>query len=415
MVMKKWWLCVVAVCCLAGCANEIPEEDGVTMSGRTIVAYLVANNRMGIDLSADLKQNVVWMYQSMAAMKDSCRLLVYYRPNAGDAEMSTPSLLEFVADGQGHINTKAVDAGGRATFGEVVNAARVIRLYDGSQNATSPDAMRQVFSDVREAAPSDSYGLICGSHATGWLPAPRSLGRSFGDDAGYSIDIPVLASTLRNCFPEKLDFILFDACMMGCAEVAYEMKDATRYCIASVVETPTTGFPYHRMLSYLYEKEIPLQEVCTTFTSFVKENVPMWASTCAAFDSRAMDALASTVRGELVKHKSSFDESLNESVQQYGVKGKGFKYFSFDLKDLVQTLNADTLPTAFAERLDAAVPALSCESGRLPGSSDTVTSDKYGGMGIYIPYTAGKNSWDNYCQTSIAWYKAVGWDEVLGF
>ena len=41
---------------------------------------------------------------------------------------------------------------------------------------------------------------------------------------------------MRTVNPQKFDFVLFDACMMGCAEVYYELKDAARYCIASVLD-----------------------------------------------------------------------------------------------------------------------------------------------------------------------------------
>lgn len=41
--------------------------------------------------------------------------------------------------------------------------------------------------------------------------------------------------------------------MMGCAEVYYELKDAAKYCIASVLDIPAAGFPYASVMPYLYE------------------------------------------------------------------------------------------------------------------------------------------------------------------
>ena len=41
--------------------------------------------------------------------------------------------------------------------------------------------------------------------------------------------------------------------MMGTAEVFYELRNATHYCIASVMETPAAGFPYNRFFTGLYE------------------------------------------------------------------------------------------------------------------------------------------------------------------
>ena len=121
-----------------------------------------------------------------------------------------------------------------------------------SQIATDPAVMEEVFTDMQKIAPSDSYGLILGSHATGWMKGNSVQSKAFGDDGGYNIDIPDLANVLKKSFSEKLDFVLFDACMMGNAEVGYELKDVTSHCIASVMETPVYGFPYDQILPYLY-------------------------------------------------------------------------------------------------------------------------------------------------------------------
>lgn len=407
-----WWL--VLLCCFSACSNEIPEEEeNVRLSGRTIVAYLVANNRHGVDLSPEFKQNIVWMYQSLSAMQDSCRLFVYFRPAVGDAQVAIPSLWEFIADGHGKVNDRQTEAGAVPSFEDVLHAARVIRLYDNNQNATSPETMRQVFSDIREVAHSSSYGLICGSHATGWLPASQPSSRAFGDDDGYSMDVPVLASALQAGFGGNLDFVLFDACMMGTAEVAYELRYVTNYSIGSVVETPIDGFPYHKMLHYLYEKEIPFDKVCTTFTAFVKENYPSWSATCAAFRSEAMEELAAVTRRELSAHRSQLASSLYTRLQQYGVRENGFGYFSFDMADLVRELNGGSVPEAVNDALGEAVVAKSCEAGRLPGGSENISADRFGGIGIYIPGAAGRERWDTYCRTSIAWYRAMGWDSLL--
>lgn len=73
-----------------------------------------------------------------------------------------------------------------------------------SQIATDPAVMKEVFTDMQIVAPSDSYGLILGSHASGWMKGNSVQSKAFGDDDGYNIDIPDLADVLKNSFSENL-------------------------------------------------------------------------------------------------------------------------------------------------------------------------------------------------------------------
>ena len=137
--------------------------------------------------------------------------------------------------------------------------------------------MQTVIGDMMSVYPSESYGIIFGSHGSGWLPTITGT-RSIGQDGGrYSSDtalIPELAEVLRTVNPQKFDFVLFDACMMGCAEVYYELKDAAKYCIASVLDIPAAGFPYASVMPYLYENAIKeyLKPICKDYIDYYNYN-----------------------------------------------------------------------------------------------------------------------------------------------
>lgn len=75
--MKKW-LYTLLVIVLAACSNEIPEQQPAKRSGRTVLAYLVSNSPNSLEIN--LQNNVVDMYTALAGSKDSCTLLVFYRP-----------------------------------------------------------------------------------------------------------------------------------------------------------------------------------------------------------------------------------------------------------------------------------------------------------------------------------------------
>lgn len=224
--------------------------------------------------------------------------------------------------------------GTELTFESVCQVAQKKEYTMNSQIATDPVVMEEVLKDMQKIAPSDSYGLILGSHASGWMKGNSVQSKAFGDDDGYNIDIPDLANVLKKSFSEKLDFVLFDACMMGTAEVGYELKEATSHCIASVMETPVYGFPYDRILPYLYTENIDYSAVCHEFMSFNKTN-NLWG-TCAVMDCSQMENLASAVKAKLSEWQDALSSVSMQNVQQYGVNS--YKYFSYDVLDFFREL-----------------------------------------------------------------------------
>lgn len=418
--MKKW-LYTLLVVVLAACSNEIPEQQPAKRSGRTVLAYLISNNA-GTSLDNDLRNNVIDMYTALGNMKESCTLLVFYRPYTGDTPLSNPTLMSFYTDGRGNVNNQPVLSGDNLTFEAVCQIAQKKEYTMNSQIATDPAVMKEVFTDMQIVAPSDSYGLILGSHASGWMKGNSVQSKAFGDDDGYNIDIPDLAGVLKNSFSEKLDFVLFDACMMGTAEVGYELKEVTSYCIASVMETPALGFPYKQVFSYLYSENIDYSAVCHELISFNKTK-DAWG-TCAVMDCSQMENLASAVKAKLSEWQDALSSVSMQNVQQYGVNS--YKYFSYDVLDFFRELGgksgvAETdLNEAIASIqtvLNEAVIAKEC----IPNPSNSsfrVDEARFCGIGMYIPkeynpYVANKTAWNSYYEQSISWYRAAGWADLI--
>lgn len=428
--MKKW-LYTLLVIVLAACSNEIPEQQPAKRSGRTVLAYLISNNKAG-SLDTYLRDNVIDMYAALGNMKESCTLLVFYRPYAGDAPLGKPTLMSFYADGRGNINNVAALTGAELTFDAVCHIAQKKEYTMNSQIATDPVVMKEVFTDMQKTVPSDSYGLILGSHATGWMKGTSVPTKAFGDDDGYNIDIPDLADVLKNSFSEKLDFVLFDACMMGNAEVGYELKDVTSHCIASVMETPVYGFPYDQILPYLYTENIDYSAVCHEFMSFNKTN-NLWG-TCAVMDCSQMENLASVVKAKLSEWKDALSSVSMQNVQQYGVgkyrsSSSDYRYFSYDVLDffrelgrksgVVKTTDLNEAVASVQSALNQAVIAKDCLSGvDYDFEGLVIDGTRFCGIGMYIPkeynpYVANKTAWNDYYEQSISWYHAAGWADLI--
>lgn len=410
--MKKLLLLLLSVFVFVSCSDEIPEEKVPVKSGRTVLAYLISNNT-GYDLDSDLKHNLVDMYSGLAQTKDSCTLLVYYRPNKSDGNgLEGPAILKYSSDGNGNINGHSLLNGGDLNASRVIQESDGISYFKEEQNhiSTSPETMKRILNLMVDICPSDSYGLIFGSHGSSWMPGGKVVGRSFGDDGGYSINIPEMADALERVFSGKqLDFILFDACMMATAEVCYEFKDVTDYLIGAVVETHVKGHPYDIVLPKLYEKDVPYNEVCEEYIKYSKE-LNAWG-TCAAVDCSKMDDLAEWVGANLEVYSGKLYSFDKDDVQQYGVNS--FKYFSFDIVDYFKNLNAGNTPEGLDDVMNMVVIAKDALYGKNLVSGIYplyIEKDSFCGIGMYVPYTVNDNKYINneYYET-LSWYKAVGW------
>ena len=403
--MRKLFLYIVSLFILTGCSDEIPEHERPVQSKRAILAYLIANN----DLDTDIMNNVVWMYESLAESQDSCSLAIYYKPSSSNNYIEEAQILTFFTDGHGQINGQPALEGSEMTTGNVVEQALKYAAIPGT--ATDTEVMQANLQAMTDIIPAENYGLIFGSHATSWMPAAGTdiATKSFGQDGTVynSINIPELADVLEQTFPGNLDFLLFDACMMQTAEVCYELRHATHYCIASVLETPGVGFPYHLILNNLYQENIDFDKLCEDVINFNKRE-GLWG-TYAVVDCTQMDAFAASVREEIASKASLVENLSSHAIQQYG--RNQFRFFSFDIADLIQQLNEGVLPDAFQQILSQTIIAKSCIESvnrQIIGDFD---EDKYCGMGMYIPDAVpGNTRWNDYYRSAISWYQTV-WSE----
>lgn len=414
--MKKLLLLLLSVFVFVSCSDEIPEEKVPVKSGRTVLAYLISNNKSG-SLDKYLKQNLVDMYSGLSRTTDSCTLLVYYRPYDGVADgLDGPSILKYSSDGNGNINGHSSLTGGNLNVKNVILESDGISSFRQEQNhiSTSPETMKRILSLMVNMSPSDSYGLIFGSHGTSWMPGAKVAGRSFGDDGGYSINIPEMADALDGVFSGKqLDFILFDACMMATAEVCYEFKDVTDYLIGSVMETPVYGFPYNLIIGDLFKNEVSYKDICQKYLSYYvtkKDDYgnSLWGN-ISVFRTGYIESLANTVYDILPMYAEAFNGMDYTKVVQFGVGD--YKYFSFDILDLFKELNGGNQVSGIVDALNDVIVFKGCiEGSEYAYGGIELKEDRFCGIGMYFPFRVAKSSWNSYYESSISWYKAVGWD-----
>ncbi len=408
--MKKLFLLLTFVSLFTACSNnDEPGGGGKTENAPlTVMAYFVADAN---SIEDDIFRNVAAMYDGMALMKKPATLLVYWDGSGAYGNWDGPVILRYTTDGKGKINGQK-QLPSDATVDEVVELAEVVKEYP-SQLSTDKAVMVQVLKDMIGLSPTERVGLVAASHGSAWTNS-IFMSRSFGQD-GKGTDNTMLIEDMADAMKQsgkKYDFLLFDACFMGTAEVCYDFREVTDYQIVSVMEVPAYGFPYENALDGLYEGTVNgYKKICQAYIDFYVDSYESGSyawGTISLIDSKGMQGLTDAVKAEIIEHKDVLGNRFDASnIQEYGKQaGYGIAY---DLGHTMKVLNGGTMPQAVADQLGKTVLYKGCLENASP-SNYGVNAANFCGLGLYIPMP-NYNNWNRFFKT-IDWYTAAGWNEV---
>lgn len=214
--------------------RQLPVKDTVST---TVLVYMIAEN----NLVSSLREDLTDMVEGYRQAPEGANWLVYLDDGA------SPQLYRLRKQKNGSATEE------------------LIKTYD-NQYSTNPAVMKQVIQEAYALYPADSLGLILSSHASGSLYSSNSYKESmehissvqpyaFGEESAisgsysppsFTMNITDLREALEGL--PYLQYIMFDACLMGNIESLYELKDYARYALASPNSTPGTGYSYEKIL-----------------------------------------------------------------------------------------------------------------------------------------------------------------------
>ena len=248
----------------------------------------------------------------------------------------------------------------------------------GAENSADPEVLKRVLLEVQDRFPADSYGMVVLSHGSGWLPQgqltkPASIIQDHSDEMEFAEFVDAI--------PMMLDFIVFDACFMGTIEVAYELKEKTKYIVASPAEVLSPGFVYKSMVGHLMAPEPRLTAVAKEFYDYFNLLDGFWKSaTVSVVKTDELERVAEFLAGigdVMVSERVNMRE-----VQQYGYASHALFW---DMGDYVSHW-APEYAGQFAGILDRAILYKAATPGYY--SSGNMAYNKirtYSGMAMYIP------------------------------
>jgi len=345
---------------LAFCACQKDDVQVKTPAARTVIAYIAGDN----DLSGDASVSLDAMEQGFS--EAGVNLIVFIAQTG-----SNPRLLEIHK--------------GKET---------PVKTYS-TLNTSEPAVLNEILQDAVSLYPAQEYGLILWSHGSSWMPDGSML-RSFGNDNGNRMNIPDLA----NALPVRFNFILFDACLMGAVEVAYELKDKTDYLIASSTETIAEGFPYNQVIPKLLQPKIDYKTVAQTYFDYYNSQSGAYRSaTVSVVETQYLPGLANSMKQLCENNPANLQTFNRTSVQRLDVYNE---QYVFDLLDFVNKIFPNANKDDFTNQLNKAVL---CKY-HTPQFILMYDINTYCGLSCYIPL-ASRSDLTTYYKT-LKWYQDAG-------
>lgn len=312
-----------------------------------------------------------------------------------------------------------------------------VKVWSGDTPVSSASFMREALEFVRDTYPAAGYGMVFSSHGTGWLPAKYySNPSNFDPEEGSSIwyagkrgvsfgfpeipEYPAVKSLgqdegtpyseieiqdLAGAFPMHMDYIILDACLMGCIEVAYELRNVCDVLGFSQTEILADGLDYKTLVSRLLEESVPnVKGVCEDYFNFYNSRTgTAQSATISLINCKALDNLASVCATLFAKYQTKLQNMSPDAIQRYYRAGR---HYFYDLKDILLhcSMTADET-AALEEALDACI-VYKAATPRFISDFDIRV---YSGFSMYLPSACKRADYlNNFYRTKISWNARTG-------
>lgn len=389
--------------CVSSCRDELflPEHDYVEpialgeTAEQQLVFYIVGDN----NLSSDFQKDLAEVLEAASCVPSDSRLLAFVD------DKHAPRILSFFNnDGKGDYET--------------------LHNFEDEMSSCDTVVMGQVFAWIFDNCPTKELDIVFESHGSGWLYDDGRLPQlySFGEDGAAGVTsnnkrlyVEELAALMKR-FPVKPRTVMFDACFMQCAEVAYAMRDCAEWLIASPAEIPGAGAPYDRLVPLFFDPVASYSDIIDTYVAAYESN-PKDGVVLSAVRLDAMQQLADAT-AMLVKGYLSAGGDGCDGVDAYlpgGYFKGGYKYPDFyDFNAVMAACVPQAEHDAWREAFDKAVVYAGANKSYYSYIiyRAIAVGSECGAMSLFLPKNDSRYRQLNVDFTALEWYRAVGWNEA---
>lgn len=334
----------------------------------------------------------------------------------------------------------------------------------GEINTGNPESLTAFTTWAKDHFPAEQTALVIWNHGTG----PKNLPPDFDYSAIRSADRDALAATVgRALFKTtiqklaarqpgmrgvaldatdrdyldnlelqaalarmpgegpRVDLLGFDACLMNCVEIAYQMREVARWMVGSQETEPGKGWPYDQILAALAaEPQMPARRLAEVIvTCYARSTGMKFRGFPSPFTQSALDLSQAQRAGDLMR---ALVAKLNEPAIKRHVKVEQFLRWSslrvkrfrgrdmVDLLDWCQNLERETKGRAgepFREELSALQAHLVLGSGLITatlahGGND---AERIHGVSAYWPQENYSTVYDSLDIATAGWGEMAKW------
>lgn len=385
--------------------DEHGKEPETPMSSHTLLIYMAGDN----SLSSICKDNIKLMKTGMINGGDDINLLIFKdNKDVGDR---LPVLFQLKHTYDAKTGVSQIDT-------------VLIEKYPKEINSCDPNIVAEVVNKAFSMFDTEVKGLELWSHGFSWVPDRSYQTRYIGVDNNDFLQLWDLRSALEQC--PKLDYICFDACFMGMAEVAYELDKVCDYIVAPITEIIGKGYPYDIMMQILSSCKNKSQ-VEKTLADFVDQFgsrgfFDPYGFTVTMLQTSTAEALANSL-AKLRNATQSRIEALQSqaivyeaSFLHYGRSTVDARYLFYDFFDYVDFLGADgtdDIKALVEETIQNQVVVCYSCTELFKVDSDIIDLRKCKGLGMSVPEFFGisryTKDWMKQCYGKTKWGKALGY------
>lgn len=409
------------LCCLCACDGKWPYKGD---DFENVVIYYGCGYN---NLSSSITTNVNELSSgAVPDRKSRNALLAFCHTTYRDSDYKTPSapvLIRFYKDKKGTV------------------VRDTLTVYPESLKSVDESTICTVLSSIGKDFPAKHYGFIFSSHGTGWIPpgysgknersgyakrlsagrevalppgvyrnipqdpdAPptKSIGAQYYDSSEYSYQMELAA--LARAIPIKLDYLIFDACLMGGIETAYELRGVADKIIASPTEILVRGLMYEPMAEHLLRYPADLEAVCKDYIDYYLNTTGNDSATIALYDCTKAGSVAAEMGKILDAHGDGISRIDRSEVLRYFYTNYGSpKHWFYDILDIAAHLDVSSAELA---PLKSAIESMVIYKGTTGHFFDAkIPEEKYSGLSMYLPV----QSWDELN----AYYRTLDWNKTV--
>ena len=266
---------------------------------------------------------------------------------------------------------------------------RIAAQTDVSANMGSPETLAEFVNYCTRNYPAEHYALILWDHGGGplWGYGSDEL---FGNDSLLLDELRTAMDRTEFGQGKKLDWVGFDACLMGSLENAALWKDYAQYLIGSEELEAGRGWDYHFLstLNETQDAEEIVRAIVDSFGSYYEENKSEFFNpdvTLSAMDLSKTEEVVGAVDTLFAAMEQGIGEGRYASLNQARSRTKAFGLGATEsIEEAYDLLDLQDFATQLEEMYPEESAAVSKAVDEMVVHS-TSNVEGTGGMSIYVP------------------------------